>query len=304
MPAQLYKVLSLTGGYRGYYTISVVNALEKLGNLAINNKCDLFAGTSVGGIVALGLASGLSSQKIMEGFKSHGNDIFPKSYRRNLSWVLCKYSSKKLKGAITNILGKDICEMKISDLPREVLVTSVCLQTGETCLISGIDSQYREWRVIDAALATSAAPTFFAPHQINKSKYVDGGLSSNVPDIAAFSFVLDKLKKDPDEIQMLSIGTLHSTADTTSYKNIRASAGEATWGRKIVDVVLDSQRNAVLNQCEQLLPKARYFRIDRQIDSAPELDEVSETLRSKFVEYADEDATAAFKSAIVKSILI
>jgi hypothetical protein len=67
--------------------------------------------------------------------------------------------------------------------------------------------------------------------------------------------------------------------------------------------VLDSQRNVTLNQCRQLLPRERYFRIDRQIDGVPELDQVSESLRSRFRDYAEGDAARAFGSAIVKSIL-
>ena len=300
-----YKVLSLTGGgYRGYYTVSVLSALEELGQFKIRDKCDLYAGTSIGGIIALGLAAGLTSEKIKQGFKNNGTNIFPNSFRRNwLNLIWCKYNSKNLKQAIINILGTGVCGLKISKLSRPVLVTSICLEDGETCLISSVDPKYNEWNVLDAALATSAAPTYFSSHQVKGSTYVDGGLSCNVPDIAVLSFILDKLKKDIDAIQMLSIGTLHNTHKTTSYKNTRKSAGVLVWGKRLTDVIIDSQRNIILNQCKQLLPVERYLRIDRQIEHAPDLDVVNESLQSDFAEYAKCDAREAYKKAFLKSFI-
>lgn len=112
MPANLYKVLSISGGgYRGYYSASVINCLESLGSTSINDKCDLFAGTSIGGIIAIGLAAGLSSTEIIDGFRAHGEEIFPESFRRNwMSWILCKYNSDKLRQAILRNLRRRLVQ--------------------------------------------------------------------------------------------------------------------------------------------------------------------------------------------------
>lgn len=69
-------------------------------------------------------------------------------------------------------------------------------------------------KLIDAALATSAAPTFFAPHHCEDlgSYFADGGLVANNPSYIGFLEVFRDMKSDfPDvahkDIHILNIGT-------------------------------------------------------------------------------------------------
>lgn len=53
-----FQILSLSGGgYLGYYTISVLVELEKRAGRPLAQCFDLTAGTSIGGVIALCLAS-------------------------------------------------------------------------------------------------------------------------------------------------------------------------------------------------------------------------------------------------------
>lgn len=57
-PARSFKVLSLAGGgFLGLYTASVLEALEARVGQPLARCFDLIAGTSIGGILALALAS-------------------------------------------------------------------------------------------------------------------------------------------------------------------------------------------------------------------------------------------------------
>ena len=50
-----------------------------------------------------------------------------------------------------------------------------------------IDGPSERSKIWDAARATSAAPTYFRPHEVNGHYYVDGGLVGSNPVLAALS---------------------------------------------------------------------------------------------------------------------
>ena len=69
-----FQILSLSGGgYLGLYTISVLSELERRVKRPIPSCFDLLVGTSVGGIIALGLAAEKSTCQI----KPHSSKMEP-----------------------------------------------------------------------------------------------------------------------------------------------------------------------------------------------------------------------------------
>ena len=72
-----FQILSLSGGgFLGLYTAAVLSQLEEpIGNPIIDSF-DLIAGTSVGGIIALGLSAGRSASEIKEAFLEDGHNVF------------------------------------------------------------------------------------------------------------------------------------------------------------------------------------------------------------------------------------
>src|SRR5262245_17669170 len=75
--AQRFNILSLSGGgFFGLYTTSILEDLEKLYPPPIARHFDLLAGTSVGGIIALGLAAEVPATAIKAAFARNGTKIF------------------------------------------------------------------------------------------------------------------------------------------------------------------------------------------------------------------------------------
>ena len=65
-----FQILSLSGGgFLGLFTISILADLEKQIGRPIASAFDLLAGTSVGGIIALGLAGEHPAEKIKASFE-------------------------------------------------------------------------------------------------------------------------------------------------------------------------------------------------------------------------------------------
>jgi predicted acylesterase/phospholipase RssA len=78
-----FQILSLSGGgYLGLYTISILADIEDLIGAPLGTRFDLIAGTSVGGIIAIGIANEIPAARIKQAFERTGRkfsqpDIHP-----------------------------------------------------------------------------------------------------------------------------------------------------------------------------------------------------------------------------------
>jgi len=72
-----FQILSLIGGgIRGAFVTSYLKELEQKLGRPIAESFDLIAGTSTGGIIAAGLAFGLSAEKMHQFYVDYGASIF------------------------------------------------------------------------------------------------------------------------------------------------------------------------------------------------------------------------------------
>src|SRR5437016_14300495 len=71
-------VLALTGGgFQGYFTALVLAHLEETLGSPCCRIFNLIAGTSIGGIIAVGLAFGIPARRIADVIAESGPSIFP-----------------------------------------------------------------------------------------------------------------------------------------------------------------------------------------------------------------------------------
>lgn len=221
------RILSLNGGgARGMFTISVLAEIERIlalrypdREIKIGEYFDLITGTSIGGILALGLATGKSARELERVFFEKANDIFPTRWGfANLlkSLVAPIYSSAPLRETIETMIGG---ETTFNDLTRRVMIPAVNLSTGKPQFFKTPHNpdftRDGGLKLIDAALATSAAPTYFGPHYCEdlRTYFADGGLVANNPSYIGLLEVFRDMKSDfPDvihkDIHILNIGTV------------------------------------------------------------------------------------------------
>src|ERR1700721_1742618 len=73
----MFQILSLDGGgIRGIFSAAVLAAIEEDLSVRVIDHFDLIAGTSTGGIIAIGLGLGLSPREILEFYLQEGPAIF------------------------------------------------------------------------------------------------------------------------------------------------------------------------------------------------------------------------------------
>jgi uncharacterized protein len=114
------------------------------------------------------------------------------------------------------------------------------------------------------ARATSAAPTYFEPLEVNGAAFVDGGVFAVNPAMSAFAEVM---RFQPTaEVMLLSLGT-GERMRKRSFDEVK-DWGLVEWAKPILDVVFDGVSDAVDYQLRHALPDGRYWRLQTELDLA------------------------------------
>lgn len=285
-----FRILSLDGGgIRGAFTAAVLAKWEELAKLPIVNHFDLIAGTSTGGILALGLCLGIPAQKMVEFYEKEGPEIFPMTglTSRKVRSLRQLFHSKfdasileeKLRAAYSQSpRGGGPQGTKLICSPHRLLITSYNLTSDNLRLYRTSHHPYATGHdhlsAETVARATSAAPSYFNVASVDDPKTrheaVDGGVWANCPAMAALCEAVQALKFPLDSIDLLSVGTTDMPSLVGSPRLFKGLLG---WAKKAPNLLMKSQMQATLSYVEQLL-QDRFLRID---DSAVTngLDDVS-----------------------------
>lgn len=223
---------------------------------------DLITGTSTGGIIALGLASGIRPREIVEFYVSKGPSIFGKAWglRWLQHWIRRKYSQTPLREALQNCFK----DKRIADCTKRVVIPSYNLGDDDVYLFRTPHHERlrRDWKVPlwKVGLATSAAPTFFpSSRHVDKLRLIDGGVWANNPTMVGIVEAYGTLNIPLQTIKVFSIGT---TDALNNRKNTLDWGGKLPWvtGNDAVDVIMRGQSVGVNNQATFLLGKDRVER--------------------------------------------
>lgn len=264
----MYKIISLDGGgIRGLVTLAMLKRLEA-GHPGLLEKTNLFAGTSTGGIIALGLAAGKTVDELISLYKDNGGKIFDDSWLDNIrdagGLAGADYDQKNLG----KLLRANFGDMCLKDLRKRVLIPTFDLDNEHP------DNARRMWkpkffhnypgkgsdgeeRVVDVALATSAAPLYFPSH----NGFVDGGVVANNPSMAAIAQTQDKRSTENippfNSLCVLSLGT---GINLSYIKGKTHDWGVVKWAVPITTILLDASSGIADFECRQLL-RGKYLRI-------------------------------------------
>ena len=263
-----YNVLSMDGGgIRGILTARIFERIDEVlpGFL---ERVDLFAGTSTGGLLALGLASGKTPKEMRELYQKFADRVFADSLLDNLkdvgNLVGAEYSAEPLK----EILAEYFPGKTLADLPKKVLISTFKLD-NEGKRPDGV----RVWKmkffhnypgadsdgdqlVVDVGVRTSVAPAYFPVYQ----GYIDGGVSASNPAMCALAQALDKVagRQNVRDVAMLSMGTGYNR----HYLPVQnADWGLVQWAPHLINIMLEGDQDVVDFQCRQVLDD-HYLRVN------------------------------------------
>ena len=229
------RILSIDGGgVKGVFATTFLAAIEDELDGPIGRYFDLIAGTSIGGIIAIGLAMGFPARQLNDLFVVNGPSIFYQKSNHLLSGfarlvrvckhvvVGSKYSNEKLKEFLTDLLADKLIGNAITRLLVPAFnPSSNSVYVYKTAHNKRLTTDYKEL-ALDAALATASAPTYFPAHITNRGiGLVDGGVWANNPAGIAVVEGISVLGWRPDEIKLLSVGCTEDVIKTKSELSLR-----------------------------------------------------------------------------------
>lgn len=292
--AQLYKILAIDGGgIRGIIPATVLMEIERQTGRRVAELFDLVAGTSTGGVLAVGLAMpnqqgrpAYSAADLRELYLRESSAIFPQSFwRKALRPVSEKYSPRGIEGVLKKYFG----DCRLKDTLCNLLITSYEIRLRQPWFFRACRARRdasHDFPLWEVARATSAAPTYFPPARLRNGLWtlIDGGMYANNPALCAYA---EARQLYPDaEILLVSLGTgRHAQA-------IRYRPGLLGWAKSILDVVFDGVSRTTEYQMEQLLPPVRgvqrYYRLQTDLaDGEDDMDNVDPGNLGRLVERAE-----------------
>lgn len=270
-----FRILSIDGGgIRGILPAQILAKCERefLAGKPAGSYFDMIAGTSTGGIIALGLGSGMSASEILELYIEHGGRIFPPPVQRTglRKWISDKrqvardlrkvrYSPEALRALLEGAFGDRL----FGDSERRLVIPTFDAHTKVNVLKTPHHADFqRDWKetMVDVALATSAAPTYFPPHRIGTQVYADGGVWANNPIMLALVDALTCYDVDRHSVRILSLGCGSGEIRMTEKQIERGGLWD--W-RAVVTVAMELSAQNADGQAGLLVGRERLMRIDQ-----------------------------------------
>tara|TARA_B100000614_G_scaffold237380_1_gene235560 strand:- start:973 stop:2061 length:1089 start_codon:yes stop_codon:yes gene_type:complete len=280
------------GGVRGLIPARVVeDVVRRVGFLrshmgrpgrpAAHDLFDIFAGTSTGALLTLGLTQPkpLTPTEVAEVYRTRAGVIFPVS---RFASVLAmrqvfaeKYDYRPFEGVLRDLFG----DGKLSETRSNVLVAAYNTDDRgpfffKRYLRSATENE--DFYLRDVARATTAAPTYFTAAQVTSLaghtySLVDGGLVANNPALSAY-VEARKLFRDARRYVIVSLGTGRSGRQ---YRHeVIKKWGYLDWvspvhGVPVTAMMWDGQSESVAHALKSL-PRVEYFRLNADLGSVSE----------------------------------
>ncbi|HVP68443.1 MAG TPA: patatin-like phospholipase family protein [Anaeromyxobacteraceae bacterium] len=271
------------GGMRGIIPALVLAELEKRARHPLWKMFDLMAGTSTGGLIALGLAvpgpNGHQARydpgDLARLYREEGPTIFARSVVHDVStaWGLFgpKYPGRPLERVLKRFFGT----FRLHEALTHVVVTSYDAASASPFFFKSyrpvepledepgvhFRGDHHMW---EAARATSAAPTYFPPVSLRghgkdggQLCLLDGGVFANNPALCALADATYMYGIPPDRTLVVSVGT---GADNLRqpYEKVKRR-GLVGWALPILRTVFDGVADTVDYEAHEMAGEFHRF---------------------------------------------
>jgi predicted acylesterase/phospholipase RssA len=260
------RVLAIDGGgIRGLIPALVLAEIERRSRRPIAGLFDLVAGTSTGAVLACALTrpNPMTAAQAAALYEREGPQVFDRSLVKKITslggLIDERYDARGLVASLRRHLG----DIRLAQATTRLAITTYDLQARQALVLRTDD----DMSMVDAAHASSAAPTYFEPVRVGARTLIDGGVFAINPAALAYA-------EAAGEIEVLaSLGTGQHTRPLP-FDEVK-DWGQLEWARPILDVVFDGSADAVDSQLAALVSD-RYIRLQTRLDEASDaLDDAS-----------------------------
>lgn len=252
-----FKILSIDGGgIKGLFPASLLAEIEEsLALASVVDYFDLIAGTSVGGILAIGLGLGLDARSMRDFIAGLGPTVFPPEQRATLRLLagLPRYDPSRLRSSLTEVFGdKTIGESRVRLLIPSFDAGKPDIHIYKTAHSTRLMMDYK-FRAVEVAMATAAAPTYFPSFDSSRNVvFVDGAVWANNPVALAVVEAITLLQQPPENIDVLSVGCTEEPLDFRPGWH-----GGWFWLRRGIYAAMHGQSRSALGMAQHLTGRDR-----------------------------------------------
>jgi uncharacterized protein len=269
MTKRIRRVLSIDGGgVRGILPAVFLRAFEEYTGKNTSDLFDLAVGTSTGGIIALALTHSrraLTAHEMLDVYLSHSGKIFGSPRTALMFGFGPRYSNHGLREFGSLLFG----EGRLAEAKIPTAVTAYDIVEHRPRVLKSwraAEDERRDCYLWEAALATSAAPTYFPAVKIGERTLIDGGVFANNP--SAIALAEARIMWPDDDVLLVSLGTGISTKLGHLPDDVN-SWGKVKWVEPLIDCMFDGSSDSIDYIARALLGSSRYYRF--QINMHPEL---------------------------------
>lgn len=259
------RILSLSGGgFQGLFTSLLLERLEEQTG-PLRESFDVFAGTSVGGIIASAAAVGMPMKDVSAIFENEGVKIFSARPAPVTAAAIARDFVRYVKHAkydgthLARVVHSYCGDKKMGSLDRPLLLPAVKLADGTPVLFT--PQSHPDTLLREAVMASCAAPMIFPPVSVEGELHADGALFANCPDALALDYAKHMLNADLADISMLGVGAMNQSPPLSEPDS--PSMGALAWmmDNRIFRTVISSQSLITQRSVNWQLGE-RYQRVD------------------------------------------
>lgn len=224
----LFKVLSLDGGgAKGFYTLGILDEIEKNTDRPIHASFDLIFGTSTGAIIAALLARGDSVEHVLKLYRAHVPAI-----------MRCK-SAEKRTAALRSAAHDIFSDTTVDNFKTGIGIVATNWKEERPLIFKVSKDQAHGSKgsfvpffgvsVSDAIVASCSAYPFFNTHKVTKSngdsvELGDGGFCANNPTLYGIADATRALKQRNENVRVISLG-VGQYPEPSIWKKVKLARG-------------------------------------------------------------------------------
>ena len=226
-----YRILSLDGGgAKGFYTLGILDELEKNTGRPIHASFELIFGTSTGSIIAAMLSRGDSVGTVLE------------SYRQHVPTIMRPNDTAARTSALHKLAATVFANTKVEDFKTAIGLVATNWKEERPLIFKAAKEQahgstgsfvpFFGVSVANAVISSCSAVPFFATHMVTKSngdvvELADGGFCANNPTLYAIADATSALELPREILRVVSLG-VGVYPDPSFWKKIGRAMGG--WG--------------------------------------------------------------------------
>lgn len=226
------------GGIRGVIPCAVLAALEKQTGKLTRDLFAYVSGTSTGALLAAGIAAGVPASQMLTVYTTQAKQIFtPTGVIAGAKRIAegYMYDPKNLAKVLVRLFGA-AAAWTMNDSPIGICLTATAANGHDWFFVrDGANNAKTTGKVmlIDAAVASASAPTYFKPWPITINgkvlSFFDGGSGGMAnPSYQTLVEMIEYDGFDPASTRMVSLGTGYYPTGDAPPKGLLASIGWAT----------------------------------------------------------------------------